>query len=175
MSQLVREPGQQGKGDPETEPQGAGQQGPSDRGDRGAGEAYWGTDFPGRLKGRQERSGESSFLPLFLTRKATAMSSLLNALLALLGAAGLGFLYRYHNRALSKATAKADALAEVVRQNRTRAIQKHTENMGVLDATEQELERADIHELADTLDAVFGAGVSVPEDDADGGGSDGPM
>ena len=103
------------------------------------------------------------------------MSSLLNALLALLGAAGLGFLYRYHSKALSRATAKADALAEVVRQNRARAEQEHATAMEVIDAKEAQLENADSHELADTLDAVFGGGGSVPEDSADGGGSDGAM
>lgn len=102
------------------------------------------------------------------------MDFLTTILVALFGALGFGA-YRYHSKALSKAIAKADALSVVVRQNRTRAIQKHTENMGVLDATEQELEEAGSHGLADTLDAVFGGGGPMPQDDAGGGGSDGPL
>ena len=98
------------------------------------------------------------------------MPSLLNALLTLLGVAGLGFLYRYHNKALSKAVARSDALAEVVRMNRERAEQTHTETMETIDAKEQELGKADSHELADTLDTLFGGGVPVSEDSPDGDG-----
>ncbi len=94
------------------------------------------------------------------------MSSLLNALLTLLGVAGLGFLYRYHSKALSKARSRSEALAEVVRMNRKRATEDHTKTMGVLDAKEAQLEDADSHELADTLDTLFGGGVPVPEDAA---------
>ena len=83
------------------------------------------------------------------------MSSLLNALLALLGAAGLGFLYRYHNRALSKATAKADALAEVVRQNRARATEEHTTRHEELNDVETRNDSLDLDTLGDTIDAVF--------------------
>jgi len=102
------------------------------------------------------------------------MDFLTTILVALFGALGFGA-YRYHSGALSKATAKADALAEVVRQNRTRAIQTHTETMETIDAKEAQLENADSHSLAGDLDALFGGGVPVPEDGADGGGSSGPL
>ncbi len=95
--------------------------------------------------------------------------SILAAALALL-AGLLGFIWRGY----SKATAKANALAEVIRQ-RAKAEQVHTTAMETIDATEQELESADSHSLAGDLDALFGGGGSVPQDDADGGGSDGPL
>ena len=84
------------------------------------------------------------------------MSSLLNALLALLGAAGLGFLYRYHSKALGRATAKADALAEVVRQNRARAEREHATRHEELDDVETRNDSLDLDTLGDTIDAVFG-------------------
>ena len=100
-------------------------------------------------------AGESSFLPLFLARKATAMSSLLNALLTLLGVAGLGFLYRYHSKALGKAVARSDALAEVIRQ-RAKAEQAHTTRHEELDDVETHNDGLDLDALGDTIDAVFG-------------------
>jgi len=83
----------------------------------------------------------------------------------------LGFIWRGH----SKATARANALAEVVRMNRKRAAEEHTTAMETIDAKEQELEKADSHELADTLDTLFGGGVPVSEDDAGEDGSGGAM
>lgn len=103
--------------------------------------------------------------------KATAMSqSLLTAALALL-AGLLGFLWRGY----SKATSKANALAEVVRQNKARATEEHTETMETIDAKEAQLDNADSPSLASDLDALFSGGVSVSQDGADGGGSDGPL
>ena len=94
------------------------------------------------------------------------MSSLLNALLALLGAAGLGFLYRYHNRALSKAAAKADALAEVVRMNRKRATQAHTTRHEELDNVSERNDGLDLDGLADAVESVFG---DMSDDAGEGG------
>ncbi len=97
------------------------------------------------------------------------MDFLTTVLVALFGALGLGA-YRYHSKALSKARSRSEALAEVVRMNRKRATEDHTKTMGVLDAKEAQLEDADSHELADTLDTLFGGGVPVPEDSPDGDG-----
>ncbi len=102
------------------------------------------------------------------------MDFLTTVLVALFGALGLGA-YRYHSKALSKARSRSEALAEVVRMNRKRATEDHTKTMEVLDAKEQELQDADSHGLADTLDAVFGGGVPVSEDDAGEDGSGGAM
>jgi hypothetical protein len=96
-------------------------------------------------------------------------SSVLTALLAFL-AAGLGFLWRGYSKAMKDARGAREAALEVIRLNKARATEEHTTKIEVLDAKEAKLEKADSHELADTLDAVFGAGVSVPEDDADGDG-----
>ncbi len=96
--------------------------------------------------------------------------SILAAALALL-AGLLGFIWRGY----SKATARADALAEVIRQSKARATEEHTTTMEVIDAKEAQLENADSHELADTLDTLFGGSGSVPQNNADGGGSDGAM
>ena len=103
------------------------------------------------------------------------MSSLLNALLALLGAAGLGFLWRGYSKAMKDARGARDAALEIVRVNRARAEQTHTETMETIDAKEAQLENADSHELAGDLDALFGGGDSLPKDSAGGGGSDGPL
>ena len=100
--------------------------------------------------------------------------SALTALLALL-AAGLGFLWRGYSKAMRDARGARAAALEVIRMSKARAEQTHTTAMETIDATEQELEKADSHGLADTLDAVFGGGGPMPQDDADGGGSDGPM
>ena len=102
------------------------------------------------------------------------MDFLTTILVALFGALGFGA-YRYHNKALSKATAKADALAEIVRMNRTRAIQAHTETMETIDAKEAKLQDADSLELSSAIDSLFGGGGSVPQDDAGGDGSGGAM
>ena len=59
---------------------------------------------------------------------------------------------------------------EIIRQNKARAEQTHTESMEVLDAKEAKLENADSHSLAGDLDTLFGGGVPVSQDDADGGG-----
>ena len=77
-------------------------------------------------------------------------SSILTTLLALL-AAGLGFLWRGY----SKATAKADALAEVIRQNRARATEEHTTRHEELNDVETRNDSLDLDTLGDTIDAVF--------------------
>ena len=94
------------------------------------------------------------------------MSSLLNALLALLGAAGLGFLYRYHSKALSKARSRSEALAEVVRMNRARAIEEHTTRHEELNDVETRNNSLDLDTLGDTIDAVFG---DMSDDAGEGG------
>ena len=81
--------------------------------------------------------------------------SILAALLALLGAAGLGFLYRYHSKALSKVVARSDALAEVVRQSRARAERDHTTKRRELDDVSERNDGLDLDTLGDTIDAVF--------------------
>ena len=95
-------------------------------------------------------------LPSKLARKATPMSSLLNALLALLGAAGLGFLWRGYSKAMRDARGAREAALEAVRQNRARAKQKHTETMEGLDDVETRNDSLDLDTLGDTIDAVFG-------------------
>tara|TARA_R100000988_G_C3882473_1_gene108937 strand:+ start:130 stop:441 length:312 start_codon:yes stop_codon:yes gene_type:complete len=101
-------------------------------------------------------------------------TSVLTALFALL-ATGLGFLWRGYSKAMRDARGARDAALEIIRVNKARAKQDHTESMGVLDAKEQELENAGSHELSSAVDSLFGAGGSVPQDDAGGGGSDGPL
>ena len=101
-------------------------------------------------------------------------SSVLTAALALL-AGLLGFLWRGYSKAMKDARGAREAALEIIRVNKARAEQTHTTAMETIDAKEQELQDADSHELADTLDAVFGDGGSVPQDGTDGGGSDGPL
>ena len=96
-------------------------------------------------------------------------SSILTAALAFL-AGLLGFLWRGYSKALKDARGARDAALEVVRQNRARATEEHTAAMETIDAKEAQLESADSHELAGTLDAVFGSGVPVSEDSTDGDG-----
>ena len=91
--------------------------------------------------------------------------SVLTALLAFL-AAGLGFLWRGYSKAMRDARGARDAALEVVRQNKARAEQAHTESMGVLDAKEAQLDNADSPSLASDFDSLFGGGGSVPQDDA---------
>ena len=93
------------------------------------------------------------------------MDFLTTILVALFGALGFGA-YRYHNRALSKATSKANALAEVIRQNKARATEEHTTAMETIDAKEAQLDNADSPSLASDLDTLFGGGVSVSKDSA---------
>ena len=93
------------------------------------------------------------------------MDFLTTILVALFGALGFGA-YRYHNRALSKATAKADALAEVVRQNRARAIEEHTTRHEELNDVETRNNSLDLDTLGDTIDAVFG---DMSDDAGEGG------
>ena len=98
------------------------------------------------------------------------MSSLLNALLAILGAAGLGFLWRGYSKAMKDARGARDAALEVIRQSKARATEEHTTAMEAIDEKEAQLEDADSHELAGTLDALFGGGDPLPKDSADGDG-----
>ena len=96
---------------------------------------------------------------------------------AILGAVvtALGFfLFRQQGKALSTATARADALAEALRARR-RAEQAHTTVMETIDAKEAKLQDAGSLELSSAVDSLFGGGVPVPQDDAGGGGSDGAM
>ena len=77
---------------------------------------------------------------------------------AILGAvvAALGFfLFRQQGKALSTATARADALAEALRVRR-RAEQEHAAVTEVIDDVEARNADLDLDGLADTVDAVFG-------------------
>ena len=87
-------------------------------------------------------------------------SSVLTALLAFL-AAGLGFLWRGY----SKATAKADALAEVIRQ-RAKAEQVHTTRHEELDDVSERNDGLDLDGLADAVESVFG---DMSDDAGEGG------
>ena len=74
----------------------------------------------------------------------------------------LGFIWRGH----SKATARANALAEVVRMNRKRAAEEHTTAMETIDAKEAKLQDASSLGLSSAIDSLFGGSDPVPEDSA---------
>ena len=78
------------------------------------------------------------------------LSSVLTAALVFLTGL-LGFIWRGH----SKATAKADALAEVILR-KARAEQAHATKHGELDDVSERNDGLDLDALGDTIDAVFG-------------------
>ena len=78
------------------------------------------------------------------------LSSILTAALVFLTGL-LGFIWRGH----SKAVARADALAEVIRR-KARAEQTHTAIMENLDDVSERNDGLDLDALGDTIDAVFG-------------------
>ena len=88
------------------------------------------------------------------------LSSILTAALVFLTGL-LGFIWRGH----SKAVARADALAEVIRQ-RARAEQEHATKHRELDDVEAHNAGLGLDTLGDTIDAVF----SDMSDDAGEGG-----
>ena len=92
-------------------------------------------------------------------------SSILTAALAFL-AGLLGFLWRGYSKAMRDARGARDAALEIVRVNKARAEQKHTETMEDLDDVETRNDSLDLDTLGDTIDAVFG---DMSDDAGEGG------